>query len=757
MAIGKQFRFGIALALCGAVLAAALPCRPALSARPVFTNRGIGGSGGMYCPTVAPHDENFILLTCDMGGVYRSLDGGENWELVHFAQRLSEMQYAPHPVILPHRIYWITETTRLCFSDDRAETWTLLPPGPWVKHPPAPNTRNKIVSFAVLTERDERFLVSATKGVWLGKKLYWAPVSDKAGGPVLVSEGWILAAVGEGEILASKDQGESWHALAPLPGRVVALATAVDPQGQRLVMASVQGHGLYRSLDAGASWQPCKSPFENETELAIPRGQTQLVYAMQTGSVKTQQLLRSKDGGQTWSKAFRMSPSRSIWGAGPNVEQSWLQQRLQWGYYFTRNGFGIAETNHNLCFVTTQGEIYRSRDGGESWTPNFFRPLPPFEEGVDRCQSIGLEVTACYGYFFDPHDRNRTYICYADIGFARSLDEGASWSWSARGSPWPNTFYDLAFDPLVPGKLYAAASNRHEIFNFLGTSKVFPGSRVHQGGVVTSDDFGAKWETPYARKGFGALPAQVCSTVVLDPASPPENRRLYAGIYGENPEAGVYVSTDNGVSWRQPPGQPGVLPNRHVARLRLHPKTGELYCLVTGLRAPKPDYFNPEGGGIWVSGDQGKSWRHISAGQRLNRWATSFAFDPEDPAVLYATAASPQGGVGVGGVYKTTDSGKTWAQVLTDTDAYRATGISKYDHHMAVAVHPLDRNLVFVGTTLQGLLYSLDGGTRWNWCREFPFASIQSLSFDPENPDTIIIVSFGAGIFSASVKDIIKK
>ena len=95
--------------------------------------------------------------------------------------------------------------------------------------------------------------------------------------------------------------------------------------------------------------------------------------------------------------------------------------------------------------------------------------------------------------------------------------------------------------------------------------------------------------------------------------------------------------------------------------------------------------------------------------------------------------------------------------MLTDTDAYRATGISKYDHHMAVAVHPLDRNLVFVGTTLQGLLYSLDGGTRWNWCREFPFASIQSLSFDPENPDTIIIVSFGAGIFSASVKDIIKK
>jgi hypothetical protein len=401
--------------------------------------------------------------------------------------------------------------------------------------------------------------------------------------------------------------------------------------------------------------------------------------------------------------------------------------------------------------AVTQGELFISRDGGKSWIVRNNEMLAPLPDGTMRQRSIGLENTSSWGYHFDPNDPAREYIAYTDLGFARSLDSGHTWSSAVQGARWTNTFYDIAFDPVVPGRIYAAASQRHDIPHYASIARTFPGNRAHGGGVLSSDNYGSNWTTPYTINTPGALPNQVCTTIAMDPASPRDQRTLYAGIFGENEEAGVYISTDSGKSWRQTPAQPGVLPNRHVYRLRLHPKTGELYCLITGYRAAKPDFFNPEGGGIWVSGDQGRNWRHISKGSQLNRWATAFAFDPADEQVLYVAASTPQGGTGAGGVYKTNDGGKNWVQVLKDSDVRRLSGGDSYDHHMAVAVHPKIPGLVFSGTTLHGLFYSKDGGKDWIWCRDFPFANAQSISFDPRDPDRIFVTTFGAGVWKASV------
>src|SRR5262245_28024842 len=58
------------------------PRRPA----PEWTCLGLGGGGAMYAPAISPADPKLTLLSCDMSGVYRSVDGGRSWELIHYRQ-----------------------------------------------------------------------------------------------------------------------------------------------------------------------------------------------------------------------------------------------------------------------------------------------------------------------------------------------------------------------------------------------------------------------------------------------------------------------------------------------------------------------------------------------------------------------------------------------------------------------------------------------------------------------------------------------
>ena len=42
---------------------------------------GPGGGGGIFLPTISPHDANLLLVSCDMTGAYISHDGGRSWRM----------------------------------------------------------------------------------------------------------------------------------------------------------------------------------------------------------------------------------------------------------------------------------------------------------------------------------------------------------------------------------------------------------------------------------------------------------------------------------------------------------------------------------------------------------------------------------------------------------------------------------------------------------------------------------------------------
>ncbi len=727
----------------------------------LFYGRGIGGGGGFFSPVFSPYDENLLFVSCDMGGIYRSEDKGKNWKMLHWKDSPLQPDEAPLPIFLSkNRITWVSDYLYLSISEDAGRTWKQISSGPWRdvqtenRHPAS----LQITSFLPLNEQASSFLVSTKHGLWRGFGKQWEQESTKLVNFIQKVDSNIYALEDGSHLLKSSDQGLSFERIA-LPGKATALSGVTTDDGRSLLYLAVPEKGIFSSTDAGLTWTNISDEYSDIVRLYIPKGQTDIIYAMEKRTKSGHNMYKSVDGGENWESIFRMHGHQETFWQNINVQKSWLQTHLHWSYYFTKNGFAISPFDPETLLVTTQGEFFISKNGGESWETFFSEDLPPFEgDTVPRTKSIGLEVTSVWGYHVDPHDPKRHYIAYTDVGFARSLDEGKTWAWSGKGSPWNNTFYDIAFDPKIPGKMYAAASNLHDLPHFIAITAIYPEARVHQGGALVSTDYGQTWSVPYAKSAAkDKLPLQVCTTITIDTTSPPEKRTLYAGVYGESDDAsGVYVSHDDGKTWKATPAQPGGY-NRHIYKLRIHPMTGDLYALVTGLRAPNPHFHNKDEGGIWVSTDKGKSWNHMSKGSPLGHWATAMEFHPTDPKAIYVTSATPQGKKN-GGLYFTRDNGKRWWNILPDKNIKRISGMKHgYDHWMSVAVHPQKHDLIFVGSSRTGLFFSTNGGKRWKHCKEFPFFNAQSISFNSNNMDEIIITTFGSGIWSASLKELLSK
>lgn len=126
-------------------------------------------------------------------------------------------------------------------------------------------------------------------------------------------------------------------------------------------------------------------------------------------------------------------------------------------------------------------------------------------------------------------------------------------------------------------------------------------------------------------------------------------------------------------------------------------------------------YMGTTGGGLWKTEDMGLSWRNISDGYFKTGSVGAIAVAESDPNVVY---------VGMGehavrgvmthhgdGVYKSTDAGKTWKRI----------GLESSQHISRIVIDPKNPNIVFVAA--QGALYgkskerglykSTDGGATW--------------------------------------------
>jgi photosystem II stability/assembly factor-like uncharacterized protein len=690
-----------------------------------FQVMGMGGAGGIYTPSINPEDSNIMLVTSDMSGVYRSTDAGKSWDMINCRQIYSSR--ASRPGYAKGVVYWCTGAI-LKVSKDKGKTWSQVVTGqaPWTE-------------ITDIAASDAGAIVVGSKsGVWAcpsGDGQTWEKVVDRpavkpgdiVGTRAIVLDG-VFYAVGNNKIMQSKG-GKTWEEIdvAPAGENMILGIAGASVGGKVTLMALVKAVGILRSEDGGKTWVNVR-PWDPQVamcDLIMSPKNSQVVLTnnkpLKNEKGKTQELLMSADGGKTWKTIFNM---------GSNVEKSWVQTILHWGFDIGELSIAIDPNNAETVLVSTQGDFYRSTDGGASWKPLMNQPMGAAgnDPGL-RWKTIGLEVTSVWGYVFDPKDINRQYICYTDVGFARSTDGGETFISASQGCPWSNTFYEIAFDPFVPGKIYAACSSRHDIphWGFVSPN----GKGRSMGGICVSDNYAQDWKV--LNKDVPTVP---CTGIIVDPKSTKDSLIMYATFY----EDGVYKTTDGGKTWVKKSKGLGHPENMHVLRVKIAPKSGNLYCVETAMRRGDANF--PVPGGLWKSTDGGESWTNLID---TLHWPTDVAIDPTNEDIMYLTACTIPGGP-EGGLYKTIDGGKTWQQVISDKDT-AVWGAPNYFHGMVVKLHPDDPNTVYFGAAGHGLGVSKDGGKTWEQFKKLPFHGAQNMAFLPTDHNIIYVTTFGGGIW----------
>ena len=306
------------------------------------------------------------------------------------------------------------------------------------------------------------------------------------------------------------------------------------------------------------------------------------------------------------------------------------------------------------------------------------------------------------------------------------------------GEVWTPVFDGTGMDSI--GAIAVAPSNPKIVYVGTGDVDNVGGSVNHGDGVYRSDDAGHTWTH---LPGLDAT--RHIANIVVDPRNP--DLVLVAALgrtYAQNPERGIYRSTDGGRTWRQ------VLyksPELGAISLVADAKNPQVLYAALEPHAPRASGRGARGGqgrggrgraaapavagaGIYKSTDEGATWHPLADGlpaTDLGRIGLAAA----GPRVFAITSA---------GLYRSDDGGASWSRSTQDR---RIVGSSYFSE---VYLSPSDPNTVYVCQT--SLYRSTDGGISFVAFKGAPGGDdYHEMWIDPSNAQRMILgVDQGATI-----------
>jgi photosystem II stability/assembly factor-like uncharacterized protein len=229
------------------------------------------------------------------------------------------------------------------------------------------------------------------------------------------------------------------------------------------------------------------------------------------------------------------------------------------------------------------------------------------------------------------------------------------------------------------------------------------------GGVWKTSDAGQHWENIsdgfFTTGSVGAVAVAETNPNIVYVGMGEHAPRGVMTSYGD----GVYKSTDAGKTWKKL----GLEKTQHISRIQIHPTNPDiLYVAAQGaLHAPNEDR------GVYKSIDGGLTWEKVLFVDNMTG-AVELSMDMNYPEILYAAMWEHQrfpwqvksGGPG-SGLYKSTDSGKTWKKIHK--------GLPEEKGKMGISVSRANSNKVYAliesdsDKDLGGLFVSNDAGENW--------------------------------------------
>ena len=170
------------------------------------------------------------------------------------------------------------------------------------------------------------------------------------------------------------------------------------------------------------------------------------------------------------------------------------------------------------------------------------------------------------------------------------------------------------------------------------------------------------------------------------------------------------------------------------------PDRGGRSIAVAGVKGrPREAYFGAVGGGLWKTTDAGNNWAPVTDGQITSSSVGAVAVSESNPDVVFIGMGESciRGNIMPGdGVYKSTDAGKTWANV----------GFKNVDAISKIRIHPTNPDIVYVAafglyygpSEERGVFKSTDGGKTWKRTLfKDPRTGAVDLVIDANNPNVM--------------------
>ncbi|GAA2799319.1 exo-alpha-sialidase [Saccharopolyspora taberi] len=341
----------------------------------------------------------------------------------------------------------------------------------------------------------------------------------------------VLLAIGTRKglwLATSRDDRSGWEVTGPHLPMAEIFAVAVDTRrSPRLLVGASSTHfgpSVVISDDLGGSWQePQEAPiaFPADTGAALervwqlapgPADQPDVVYA----GTEPSALFRSDDGGRTYSfvRGLWDHPHREQWAPGG-------------GGQAVHSVIPHPSDHRQVVVAMSTGGVYRTTDGGESWTASntgvSARFLPDQYPEFGQCvHKIARNPAKPERFFLQNH-----------FGVYRSDDGAVTWESIADGLP-SDFGFPIVTHPHRPDVVYG--------FPLSADMRRFPPHG--QCRVYRSENAGESWTAL-----SDGLPDHFWSAVMrdamwTDDADP-------AGVYFGSRSGEVYASRDEGEHWQR--------------------------------------------------------------------------------------------------------------------------------------------------------------------------------------------------------------